>query len=55
VEATSRESYPFDATDDEWAIVSAHSVVMDESAVQRRHDLREAFDAPRWTVRAGAS
>jgi transposase len=54
MDTAARTPYPSDVTDDEWAFVSAYLVLMDEDAPQRRHDLREVFNALRWIVRAGA-
>ena len=41
-------------SDDEWAFVAPYLTLMTEDAPQRRHDLREVFNALRWIVRAGA-
>jgi transposase len=49
-----RKPYPTDVTDDEWAFVAPYLTLMDPEAPQRRHDLREVFNALRWIVRAGA-
>jgi transposase len=49
-----RKPYPSDVTDDEWAFVSPYLVLMDETAPQRTHDLREVFNGLRWIVRTGA-
>jgi len=49
-----RKPYPSDVTDDEWAFVAPYLTLMDEGAPQRRHDLREAFNALRWLVRTGS-
>ena len=49
-----RKPYPTDVTDDEWAFVAPYLALMDEDAPQRKHDLREVFNALRWIVRAGA-
>jgi transposase len=54
METPVRKPYPSDVTDDEWTFVSAYLVLMDEDAPQRRHDLREVFNALRWIVRTGA-
>lgn len=54
MEASSRKPYPSDVTDDEWAVVSSYLVLMDETAPQRRYDLRESFNALRYIVRTGA-
>jgi transposase len=50
----SRKPYPSDATDDEWAFVAPYLTLMTPDAPQRRHDLREVYDALRWIVRTGA-
>ena len=50
----SRKPYPSDVTDEEWAFVAPYLTLMREDAPQRRHDLREVFNAGRWIVRAGA-
>lgn len=49
-----RTSYPSDVTDDEWAFVAPYLTLMDEHAPQRRHDLREVFNALCFLVRTGA-
>jgi len=52
--STPRKPYPSDVTDEEWAFVAPYLTLMDEDAPQRRHDLREVFDALRWLVRTGS-
>src|SRR5215475_765021 len=54
METEPRKPYPTDVTDDEGAFLAPSLTPMDGSAPQRRHDLREVFDALRWIVRAGA-
>src|ERR671917_262246 len=49
----SREPYPSDVGDDEWAFVAPYLTLMDEAAPQRRHSLREVFDGLRFVVRTG--
>jgi transposase len=49
-----RKPYPSDVSDEEWAFVAPYLTLMAEDAPQRRHDLREVFNALRWMVRAGA-
>ncbi len=49
-----RKPYPSDVTDDEWSFVAPYLTLMTEDAPQRRHDLREVFNALRWIVRTGA-
>jgi transposase len=46
--------YPTDVSDDEWAVVAPYLSLMTEDAPQRRHDLREVFNALRWIVHTGA-
>ena len=46
--------YPTDVSDEEWSFVAPYLTLMQESAPQREHSLREVFDALRWIVRAGA-
>jgi transposase len=48
------EPYPTDVSDDEWAFVAPYLCLAAEDAVQRRHSMREVFNALRWLVRAGA-
>ncbi len=52
--STPRTSYPSDVSDEEWAFVAPYLTLMSEDALQRRHDLREVFNAVRWLVRTGA-
>jgi transposase len=49
-----RKPYPTDVSDEEWGFVAPYLSLMDEEAPQRRHDLREVFNALRWIVRTGA-
>lgn len=49
-----RKPYPTDVSDDEWAFVAPYLTLMTEEAPQRRHDLREVFNALRWIVHTGA-
>ena len=53
--AGARRPYPSDVTDEEWALVAPYLTLMSADAPQRQYPLREAFDALRWVVRAGAS
>ena len=50
----SRKPYPTDVSDEEWAFVAPYLTLMTEDAPQRRHDLREVFNALRWIVHTGA-
>ncbi len=54
MEGEPRKPYPTDVTDEEWAFVAPYLTLMDPEAPQRRHDLREVFNALRWIVRTGA-
>lgn len=50
----SRQPYPSDVNDEEWAFVAPYLVLMREDAPQREHDLREVFNGLRWIVRTGS-
>ena len=52
--AMNRKPYPTDVSDEEWSFAAPYLTLMQESAPQRQHSLREVFDALRWLVRAGA-
>ncbi len=52
--STPRTAYPSDVSDEEWAFVAPYLTLMSEDALQRKHDLREVFNAVRWLVRMGA-
>lgn len=49
-----RPAYPTDCSDEEWAFAAPYLALVREDAPQRKHDLREMFDAVRWIARAGA-
>ena len=49
-----RKPYPTDVSDEEWSFVAPYLALLPPDSGQRRHDLREVFDALRWIVRAGA-
>ena len=49
-----REPYPSDVSDDEWAFVAPYLTLMKEDAPQREHSLREVFNGLRWLARSGA-
>lgn len=49
-----RQPYPSDVTDDEWALVAPYLTLMKADAPQRDHDLREVFNGLRWIVRTGS-
>jgi transposase len=50
----SRKAYSSDVSDEEWALVAPYLTLLREDCRQRRHSLREVFNAMRWMVRAGA-
>jgi transposase len=52
---TTRKPYPSDVSDAEWAFVVPYLTLLPLEAEQRKHDLREVFNALRWLVRAGAA
>jgi transposase len=49
-----RQAYPSDVSDDEWAFVAPYLTLMKEDAPQREHPLREVFNGLRYIVRTGA-
>lgn len=49
-----RKPYPSDVSEEEWAFVLPYLTLCREDAPQRKHDLREVFNAVRWMVRTGA-
>jgi transposase len=53
-ERPGRPRYPSDVSDDEWAFVAPYLALLPPEAGQRRHDLREVFNAARYLVRTGA-
>jgi len=50
-----RKPYPSDVSDEEWNFVAPYLALIDEQAPQRRHSLRQVFNALRWLARAGAA
>lgn len=50
-----RKPYPSDVRDEEGHFAAPNLALVREGSPQRRPDLREVFDAPRWLVRAGAA
>jgi len=50
----SREPYPSDVSNEEWAFVAPYLTLMNEDSPQRTHSLREVFNGLRWMVRTGA-
>jgi transposase len=49
-----RKPYPSDVSDEEWAFVAPYLTLLPLDAEQRKHDLREVFNALRYLVRSGA-
>ena len=49
-----RKPYPTDVSDEEWSFVAPYLTLMNVAAPQRRHELREVFNALRWIVHTGA-
>jgi transposase len=48
-----RRFYPSDVSDEEWAFVAPYLSLLPRTAAQRRHELREVFNAVRYLVRTG--
>ena len=48
-----RKPYPSDVSDEEWSFVAPYLILFPLDAGQRRHDLREVFNALRDVVRTG--
>ncbi|BBU64141.1 IS5 family transposase (plasmid) [Methylosinus sp. C49] len=48
-----RKPYQSDVSDEEWSLVVPYLTLMDESAPQRQHSLRELFNAMRYVLRYG--
>jgi transposase len=48
-----RNPYPSDVSDDEWAFVAPYLTLMTADAPQRIHDLREVFNGLRYIVKTG--
>lgn len=51
---TPRKPYPSDVSDEEWTFVAPYLALLAPDAGQRKHELREVFNALRWLVRTGA-
>ena len=49
-----RKPYPTDVKDDEWEFVAPYLALIREDAPQRKHNLREIYNALRWIVRSSA-
>lgn len=52
---TVRRAYPFDVSDEEWALVAPYLTLLPEGVPQREHSLREAFNGLRYVVRYGVA
>ena len=50
---TARKPYPSDVSDEEWALAVPYLTLLPETAGQRTHLLREAFNGLRYVVRHG--
>ena len=53
--AVGRKPYPSDVGDEEWALVAPYLALLPEASAQRRHALREVFNALRYIVRMGGA
>jgi transposase len=49
-----RKPYPSDVSDEEWHFAAPYLALVRADAPQRRHDLREVFNALRYLVKTGA-
>ncbi len=52
--ATTRNPYPSDMSDDEWAFVAPNLTLMKHAAPQRDHGLRDVLNGVRWILRTGS-
>ena len=52
--AKPKKRYPSDVEDAEWEFVAPYLALITVQAPQRKHDLREVFNALRWIVRTGS-
>lgn len=50
-----RKHYPSDVSDEEWSFAAPYLSLMTLDAPQRKHEVRDVFDALRWLVRTGAA
>ena len=48
-----RKPYPSDVSDEEWTLIQPYLELLPEASGQRRHDVREVFNALRYVVRSG--
>lgn len=51
----SRKKYPSDVSDEEWAFVLPYLSLLSVEVPQRKHDLREVFNALRYVTRTGCA
>jgi len=49
-----RKPYPSDVSDGEWTFIVPYLTLMEPSAPQREHSLREVFNGLRWIIRTGS-
>ena len=49
-----RELYPSDVSDEEWALVAPYLILLPETCGQRLYPLREVFNGLRYIVKTGA-
>jgi transposase len=49
-----RRPYPSDVSDEEWAFVAPYLTLLPKDAGQRRYELREVFNGPRYLIKSGA-
>src|ERR1700694_796778 len=52
---STRNPYPSDVSDDEWAFVAPYLTLLPEDAGQRHYELREVYNGLRLMVRTGAT
>ena len=50
----SRNGYPCDVTNEEWAFIAPYLALIPFDSPQRRHDPRAVLNPLRWVVRTGA-
>jgi len=48
-----RKPYPSDVSDEEWSLVAPYLALINETAPQRQHSLRELFNGLRYVIRYG--
>jgi transposase len=52
---STRNPYPSDVSDEEWAFVAPYLTLLPEDAGQRQYELRAVLNGLRWMVRTGAT